>query len=375
MIIGVPKEVKNHEYRVGLRPDQVKELVNLGHQIYVEKSAGQGAGFTDHEYFLAGAYLTDTPHEVWGEADLIVKVKEPQAKERKLLRPGQILFTYLHLAPDLAQTDDLLASDAIAIAYETITDAQGRLPLLAPMSEVAGRMSIQAAAHHLEKRQLGRGVLMGGIPGVAPAKVLILGAGIVGSQALQMAVGLGADVTIIDQYLPRLRELDALYGNRIKTMMSSEAFMDDAINDVDVIIGGILVPGASAPKLIRTEHLAAMKPGTVLVDVAIDQGGCFETSKPTTHDEPTYLVNQVVHYAVANMPGAVPRTSTYGLTNATFPFVKSIANSGLKEALNRNHHLRQGVSVYRQELTCSAVASSQSRAFKCLNELVACSKT
>jgi len=371
MIIGVPKEVKNHEYRVGLRPDQVKELVNLGHQIFVEKAAGQGAGFTDHEYFLAGAYLTDTPHEVWGEADLIVKVKEPQAKERKLLRPGQILFTYLHLAPDLAQTDDLLASDAIAIAYETITDAQGRLPLLAPMSEVAGRMSIQAAAHHLEKRQLGRGVLMGGIPGVAPAKVLILGAGIVGSQALQMAVGSGAEVTIIDQYLPRLRELDALYGNRIKTMMSSEAFIDDAIRDIDVIIGGILVPGASAPKLIRTEHLSAMKPGTVLVDVAIDQGGCFETSKPTTHDEPTYLVNQVVHYAVANMPGAVPRTSTYGLTNATFPFVKSIASRGLKDALQQCHHLRQGVSVYRQELTCSAVASSQSRSFKSLNELVA----
>lgn len=370
MIIGIPKEIKNQEYRVGLRPDQVKTLTSGGHQVFVQKNAGVGAGFVDHQYLLAGAYLVESAEEVFAQAQMIVKVKEPQSVERKMLRPGQILFTYLHLAPDQEQTQDLLDADVIAIAYETISCPQGRLPLLAPMSEVAGRMSIQAAAHHLEKRQQGCGVLMGGIPGVPAANVLILGAGIVGTNALQMALGLGADVTIVDQSLNRLRELDALYGNRVKTRIVSESLIDDLVADVDVVIGAVLIPGASAPKLIQFEHVQSMKAGTVMVDVAIDQGGCFETSKPTTHDDPTYLVNQVVHYCVANMPGAVPKTSTYGLTNATFPFVRSIANMGLNQAIAKDPYLKSGVSVYRQSLTCSAVASSQNRVFKNIDSLL-----
>jgi alanine dehydrogenase len=364
MIIGIPKEIKNQEYRVGLRPDQVKSLTADGHQVFVEKNAGVGAGFVDHQYLLAGAYLVESAAEVFGEADMVVKVKEPQKHERQMLRAGQILFTYLHLAPDYEQTEDLLASDAIAIAYETITSSQGSLPLLAPMSEVAGRMSIQAAAHHLEARQKGGGLLMGGIPGVPAAKVLILGAGIVGTNALQMALGLGADVTILDQSLSRLRELDVVYGNRVKTRAASACLIDELVQDVDVLIGAVLVPGSAAPKLIQFEHVQSMKPGTVMVDVAIDQGGCFETSKPTTHDTPTYLVNQVVHYCVANMPGAVPRTSTYGLTNATFPYIRSIASLGLNEALSKDIHLQSGLSIYRQKLTCSAVGSSQNRSYE-----------
>lgn len=370
MIIGIPKEIKNQEYRVGLRPDQVKTLTSSGHQIFVEKNAGLGAGFVDHQYLLAGAYLVDSAAEVFEQSEMIIKVKEPQRDERKMLRPGQILFTYLHLAPDQEQTQDLLDADVVAIAYETISCTQGRLPLLAPMSEVAGRMSIQAAAHHLEKRQEGYGVLMGGIAGVPAAKVLILGAGIVGSNALQMAVGLGADVTVVDQSLPRLRELDALYGNRIKTRMVSESLIDDLVVDIDVVIGAILIPGASAPKLIQFEHVQAMKSGAVMVDVAIDQGGCFETSKPTTHDDPTYQVNHVVHYCVANMPGAVPRTSTFGLTNATFPFIQSIANQGLNPMIAKDPFLKSGVSIYRQNLTCQAVAQSQQRPYKNLDQLL-----
>lgn len=370
MIIGVPKEIKNQEYRVGLRPDQVKSLTSNGHQVFIQKNAGLGAGFVDHQYLLAGAYLVESAAEVFGEAEMIIKVKEPQGTERKMLRSGQILFTYLHLAPDQEQTQDLLNADVIAIAYETITSAQGRLPLLAPMSEVAGRMSIQAAAHHLEKCQQGCGVLMGGIPGVPAAKVLILGAGIVGSNALQMALGLGADVTVIDQSLDRLRELDSLYGNQVKTRMFSESLIDDLVLDVDVVIGAVLIPGASAPKLIQFEHIQSMKPGAVMVDVAIDQGGCFETSRPTTHDDPAYLVNQVVHYCVANMPGAVPKTSTFGLTNATFPFIRAIANMGLNQAISKDTYLKSGVSVYRQALTCRAVANSQNREFKSIDSFL-----
>jgi alanine dehydrogenase len=369
MIVGVPKEIKNQEYRVGLTPSQVSTLVSQGHELIVETNAGIGVGMTDHDYVLAGAKISNAP-SLFERADLIVKVKEPQANEIAMLKPEQILFTYLHLAPDVNQTNLLIASGVRAIAYETVKLSDGSLPLLAPMSEVAGRMSIQAAAHHLEKRQGGSGILLSGIPGVQSAHVLILGAGIVGMSALQIAVGMGAHVTIVDKNIQRLRELDIIYGNKIRTVFSDEHSLNLLFKESDVVIGAVLIPGGSAPKLLRHEHLHGMRKGSVIVDVAIDQGGCFETSKPTTHDEPTFVVEGITHYCVANMPGAVPRTSTFGLTNATFPYIQAITNKGLKRAIQESDALRSGVSVFDHYLTCSAVAQSQKRPCKEINSLI-----
>lgn len=359
MIIGVPKEIKNHEYRVGLTPDQVRELHLGGHQVYIEKSAGTAIGFTDDHYVMSGAKIVSEAKSIFDLAELIVKVKEPQANECAMLSPEQTLFTYLHLAPDQDQTQALIDSKATCIAYETVTNQEGRLPLLAPMSEVAGRMSIQAAAHFLEKSKGGRAVLMAGIPGVPAAHVVILGAGVVGTAALQMAVGLGAHVTILDTNLQRLRELDGIYGNRIHTLYSSQANIERSVLGADVVIGSVLVPGGSAPKLVNRLMVSQMKPGSVMVDVAIDQGGCFETSMPTTHDEPSYVLEDVVHYCVANMPGAVARTSTIGLTNATAPFVMELAHKGIKRALAENRYLLSGLNVCNGCVTCKAVADSQ----------------
>ena len=363
MIIGIPKEIKNQEYRVGLMPSQVRALVQQGHELIVESNAGCGVGISDNEYTMAGATINNASM-IFDRSDLIIKVKEPQDKEIAMLKPEQILFTYLHLAPDVHQTNLLIASGVRAIAYETVKTPNGYLPLLAPMSEVAGRMSIQAAAHHLEKRQGGSGILMAGIPGVQAAKVLILGAGIVGLNALQMAVGMGAKVTIVDKNIQRLRELDLTYGNQIQTTFSDEQVLGELIKDSDVVIGAVLSPGGSAPKLLKLEHLKTMRKGSVIVDVAIDQGGCFETSKATTHDAPTFEREGVIHYCVANMPGAVPRTSSYGLTNATFPYIQQLANKGFKKAVIEHSDLRAGVSVYDHHLICPAVAQSQKRPFK-----------
>ena len=361
MIIGVPKEIKNQEYRVGLTPSNAHALVQMGHQVYVESNAGSAIGYLDEEYFAMGAQVLPDASSVFGESDMIVKVKEPQASEIKLLKDGQLLFTYLHLAPDVEQTNALLASNAIAIAYETVTSSLGGLPLLAPMSEVAGRLSIQAAATYLQKRHGGPGMLLGGVPGVSPATVLILGAGVVGSNALQIAVGMGANVTIVDKNLNRLRELDVIYGNRIKTRFSEPRVIEELLREADVVVGGVLIPGASAPKLIQKQHLNLLKPGSVFVDVAIDQGGCFETSRPTTHDDPIYVEEGVTHYCVANMPGAVPKTSTIGLTNATFPYVCELAQKGLEQSIEDNIHLKNGLSIYKGSLTCQATALSQGK--------------
>jgi len=359
MIIGVPKEIKNHEYRVGLTPDQVKDLRTYGHQVLIQKKAGEAIGFLDDHYAMAGARLIDHAQEVFSESDMIIKVKEPQIDECQMLKKDQILFTYLHLAPDVAQTDALIASGATCIAYETVTSVSGNLPLLAPMSEVAGRMSIQAAAHYLEKSHGGRAVLMAGVPGVPAANVVILGAGVVGKSALKMAVGMGAHVTILDKNLERLREIDDLYGNRVHTVYSNSSNIERSVLSADVVIGGVLIPGASAPKLVTRLLVSQMKPGAVLVDVAIDQGGCFETSLSTTHDNPVYLVDDVVHYCVANMPGAVARTSTMALTNATSPFVLEIANKGITKSLKDNQHLLNGLNVYQGHVTYEAVARAQ----------------
>lgn len=356
MLIGVPKEIKNHEYRIGLTPAAAKELVANGHELVVESHGGQAIGFTNDQYLAAGARVVDTAEEIFATADMIVKVKEPQANECKMLREGQILYTYLHLAPDPQQTKLLVESGATCIAYETVTDDNGTLPLLAPMSEVAGRMSIQAGAHYLEKAQGGSGVLLGGVPGVAPGKVMIIGGGVVGTNAAKMAVGMGADVTILDRSLTRLRELDDIFGNSVKTAYSTADAIDEYSSSADVIIGGVLIPGAAAPKLIRREHLANMKPGSVMVDVAIDQGGCFETSKATTHQEPTYVVDRVVHYCVANMPGGVARTSTMALNNVTLPFALALANKGAKQALLDDRHLLNGLNVYQGKVTYKAVS-------------------
>jgi len=369
MIIGIPKEIKNQEFRVGLMPSQVQTLVQQGHKLLVESNAGCGIGVSDNEYVKAGATINNAAM-IFDKAELIIKVKEPQDKEIAMLKPEQILFTYLHLAPDVHQTNLLITSGVRAIAYETVKTTSGYLPLLAPMSEVAGRMSIQAASHHLEKRQGGSGILMAGIPGVQSAKVLILGAGIVGLNALQMAVGMGARVTIVDKNIQRLRELDLIYGNQIQTAFSDEQVLGDLIKDSDVVIGAVLIPGGSAPKLLKLEHLKTMRKGSVIVDVAIDQGGCFETSKTTTHDKPTFERDGVIHYCVANMPGAVPRTSSYGLTNATFPYIQLIASKGFKKAVLEHSDLRAGVSVFDHHLTCSAVAQSQKRPFKDISTLV-----
>lgn len=370
MIIGVPKEIKNKEFRVGLTPANVYQLTTLGHQVYVQSGAGGGIGFEDIHYRYMGARIVETAQEIFSDAELIVKVKEPQKSERDQLRPGQILFTYLHLAPDVEQTNDLIDAEVIAIAYETVTSNKGNLPLLAPMSEVAGRMSIQAAAHFLEKSQGGSGILMSGIPGVDSANVVILGAGVVGSNALQMAIGMQAYVTIVDKNIDRLKELDCLYGNRIQTRFSTPTLLDELFTKADVVIGGVLIPGASAPKLLTRQHVEMMKVGSVLVDVAIDQGGCFETSIPTTHDDPIFKINDVTHYCVANMPGAVPRTSTLGLTNATFPFVLELAEKGFREAIRGNPHLKNGVSTYLGNLTCHSTAISQNRKYRKIEELI-----
>ncbi|WP_434627358.1 alanine dehydrogenase [Chromobacterium sp. CV08] len=356
MLIGVPKEIKNHEYRVGLTPSGVRELVANGHKVLVQTHAGLAIGFTDEQYIQAGASIASNAEEVFERADMIVKVKEPQPVECRLLRPGQVLFTYLHLAPDPEQAKLLAESDAIAIAYETVTDERGGLPLLAPMSEVAGRMAIQAGAHALEKAQGGRGVLLGGVPGVAPARVVVIGGGVVGLNAARMAMGAGADVTILDKSLSRLKEIDMVFGGRIKTLMSNSANIDDSIRDADLVIGAVLIPGAAAPKLVTRAMLKTMKPGAVLVDVAIDQGGCFETSRATTHQDPIYTVDGIVHYCVANMPGGVARTSTQALTNATLPYTLELANKGWRQALLDNAHLRNGLNICRGRVTYRAVA-------------------
>jgi alanine dehydrogenase len=358
MLVGVPKEIKNHEYRVGLTPQSARELVEHGHAVLIERSAGAGIGALDEEYRSAGANVVTSADEVFARADLIVKVKEPQAIERKQLREGQVLFTYLHLAPDPEQAQDLIESGAVAIAYETVTSAAGGLPLLTPMSEVAGRMSVQAAAHFLQKPQGGRGVLMSGVPGVPPANIVILGAGIVGSNAALVAVGMGAQVTVLNLIVEPLRRLEAQFGARVRTLVSSRAAVEEAVRSADAVIGAALVPGALAPKLVTRAMLASMRTGAVLVDVSIDQGGCFETSHPTTHADPVFIVEGIVHYCVANMPGAVPRTSTYALNNATLPFVIALADRGWKAALQSDPHLRNGLNVCQGRVTHREVAQA-----------------
>ncbi|MBL0076326.1 MAG: alanine dehydrogenase [Rhodocyclaceae bacterium] len=356
MRVGVCKEIKNHEYRVGLTPAGAAALVRAGHQVSVETTAGNGVGFSDAMYLAAGAQIAANAGEIFAGAEMVVKVKEPQAEELLQLRPGQILFTYLHLAPDPEQTKGLLNSDCVAIAYETVTDDHGGLPLLKPMSEVAGRMSIQAGAQALEKSHGGLGVLLSGVPGVPPARVLVLGGGVVGINAARIALGFGAQVTIMDISLPRLTQIDNDFGPRLLTEVSNRENIATHLPQVDLIIGGVLIPGAAAPKLVTREMLSLMRAGSVIVDVAIDQGGCLETSHATTHQDPTYVVDGVVHYCVANMPGGVARTSTLALTNATLPFVLQIANKGYRQALTDNPHLANGLNVHRGAITYAAVA-------------------
>jgi alanine dehydrogenase len=356
MLIGLPKEIKNHEYRVGLTPAGVRELVSHGHEVVVQTAAGAEIGLSDDAYKAAGAAVVDTAQDVFTRAEMIIKVKEPQPAECAMLRAGQILYTYLHLAPDPEQTRALIDSKAVCIAYETITGPGGGLPLLAPMSEVAGRMSIQAGAAHLEKSKGGMALLLGGVPGVAPAHVVIIGAGVVGTNALQIAVGMGARVTIIDKNLERLRALDVIYGNRVTTLCSNVQTIEESAHAADLLIGGVLIPGAAAPKLVTRDMISHMKPGAVVVDVAIDQGGCFETSRPTTHTDPTFIVDNIVHYCVANMPGAVARTSTFALTNATIGHALAIANKGWRRALSDDPHLRAGLNVCEGQVTYKAVA-------------------
>jgi alanine dehydrogenase len=356
MLIGVPKEIKNHEYRVGMTPAAVRETVHNGHQVLVQAGAGLGIGCEDEAYRGAGAQIVADAAAVFERAQMIVKVKEPQPGECRMLRREQLLFTYLHLAPDPEQTELLLQSGCTAIAYETITDERGGLPLLAPMSEVAGRMAIQVGAVALQKANGGRGVLLGGVPGVPPGKVTIIGGGVVGANAAKMAVGLGAEVTVLDRSLPRLRELDDIFLGRLRTEFASIDATEQAVYEADLVVGAVLIPGAAAPKLIKRAQLVRMKPGSVIVDVAIDQGGCFESSHATTHAEPTYVVDAVVHYCVANMPGAVARTSTFALNNATLPFTLALANKGWRRACAEDAHLRAGLNVHAGKLTYAAVA-------------------
>jgi len=358
MLIGVPSEIKNNEYRVGLVPSSVRELVANGHQVIVQKGAGTKIGIEDSAFQQVGASLASTAEEVFRLADMIVKVKEPQAEECKMLRENQILFTYLHLAPDPEQAKLLQESGCVAIAYETVTDRNGGLPLLAPMSEVAGRMSIQAGATSLEIRNGGSGILLGGVPGVAPAKVVVIGGGVVGTNAVRMAIGMGARVVVIDRTIERLYHLDLQFGSKITTIYSTTDAIERHVLNADLVIGAVLVPGGSAPKLVTRSLLKQMRPGSVMVDVSIDQGGCFETSRPTTHQEPTYVVDGVVHYCVTNMPGGVPRTSTFALNNATLPFILAIANFGYKQAMRQDPHLLNGLNVCKGRLTHKAVASA-----------------
>jgi alanine dehydrogenase len=356
MLVGVPKEIKNHEYRVGLTPPSVHELVARGHQVMVQAGAGAEIGLSDAQYQAAGASIAGDARAIFAQADMIVKVKEPQPGECAMLRPGQILYTYLHLAPDPEQTAALIDAGAVCIAYETITGPGGGLPLLAPMSEVAGRMAIQAGASHLEKSKGGMGLLLGGVPGVAAGHVVIIGAGVVGTNALQMAIGSGARVTVLDKNVDRLRQLDLVFGNRISTLYSNAHAIEEAVLAADLVVGGVLVPGAAAPKLVTRAMVARMKKGAVMVDVAIDQGGCFETSHPTTHADPTFMVEGVVHYCVANMPGAVARTSTFALNNATIAHAIALANKGWQGALRDDPHLKNGLNVCQGKITHQAVA-------------------
>jgi alanine dehydrogenase len=370
MIVGVPKELKNNEYRVGLIPSSVRELTSLGHLVIVEHNAGLGIGIDDNTYEQAGARIVRTPAEIFNEADMIVKVKEPQLAECRMLREGQVLFTYLHLAPDPEQARLLQESGCIAVAYETVTNKQGGLPLLAPMSEVAGRMAIQAGATSLEITNKGSGILLGGVPGVAPAKVVVLGGGVVGTNSVRMAMGMGARVVVIDKSLERLYHLDLQFGSKIVTIYSTTDAIERHVLTADLVIGAVLVPGASAPRLVTKSMLKNMRPGSVMVDVSIDQGGCFETSRPTTHQDPTYIVDGVVHYCVSNMPGAVPRTSTFALNNATLPFVLALANKGYRKALLDDLHLMNGLNVYRGKFTHQAVAEALNQTYHPANTLL-----
>lgn len=370
MIIGVPKEVKDHEARVGLVPSGVTALREAGHEVVVQTNAGLASSLPDAEYVEAGARILPTAEEVWNAADLVVKVKEPQPSEYAYLRPGLLLFTYLHLAPLPELTEKLVASRVNAVAYETIREADNSLPLLTPMSEVAGRMAVQVGAQYLEAPNGGRGILLGGVPGVAPANVVILGGGVVGHNSAKMAVGLGAHVTIIDKNLERLRQLDDIYSSQVVTLASNLYTIREALRQADLVVGAVLIPGASAPKLVRRDMISLMKKGAVVVDVAIDQGGCLETSHPTTHTDPVYYVDGVLHYCVSNMPAAVPHTSTFGLTNATFPYLLQLANKGLEKACEDSQPIREGVNTYQGHITYPAVAESQNRPWKALTAVM-----
>jgi len=372
MIVGLPKEVKNNEFRVGMVPASVFELTHRGHHVLVESGAGLGIGIDDAEYQKVGAEIVSDTKEVFQRSNMIVKVKEPQPDECRMLREDQILFTYLHLAADLEQTTLLQASGCIAIAYETVTDRLGRLPLLSPMSEVAGRMSIQAGAHSLEKTQGGSGVLLGGVPGVAPAKVVVIGGGVVGTNAIRMAMGMEANVTVLDRSLDRLRELDLQFGSKLTTIYATRHALERYVASADLVVGAVLIPGAAAPKLVTAAMLKTMRPGSVIVDVAIDQGGCFETSHPTTHENPTFVKDGVVHYCVANMPGAVPETSTFALNNATLPFIIALADKGYKQALCDDTYLLQGLNVYHGQITSEAVAKALSMAYVSAESVLKC---
>jgi len=370
VIIGLPKEIKDNEYRVGLTPAGVRALTDANHLVLVEKNAGEGSGFDDELYKRAGGSIIDSADGVWAEAEMIVKVKEPIAPEYPRMREGQLLFTYLHLAPDNELTEQLLKQKVTGVAYETITDRKGTLPLLTPMSEVAGRMAIQVGAHFLEKMSGGRGILLGGVPGVPAARVVIIGGGVVGTNAAKIAVGMGAHVTMIDNNLDRLRELDDIFLSKISTLASSAYMIHDAVSQADLIIGAVLVPGAAAPRLVTRNMLKDVTDGAVIVDVAVDQGGCVETTHPTTHSDPTYYVEGVLHYCVANMPGAVPRTSTFALTNATLPYALKLANLGFKAAVMNDLGLAEGVNTYAGKLTYHAVALSQGKDYTSLNQLL-----
>jgi alanine dehydrogenase len=370
VIIGLPKEIKDNEYRVGLTPAGVRALTDASHQVLVEKHAGEGSGFEDELYRRAGGTIVNSADDVWAQGEMIVKVKEPIKPEYPRMRDGQLLFTYLHLAPDNELTEQLLQRKVTGVAYETITDRRGTLPLLTPMSEVAGRMAIQVGAHYLEKMSGGRGILLGGVPGVPAARVVIIGGGVVGTNAAKIAVGMGAHVTIIDNNLDRLRELDDIFLSKISTLASSAYMIHDAVSQADLIIGAVLVPGAAAPRLVTRSMLKDVADGAVVVDVAVDQGGCVETTHPTTHSDPTYYVEGVLHYCVANMPGAVPRTSTFALTNATLPYALKLANFGFKAAVESDKDLAAGVNTYAGKLTYQAVATSQGREYTALDQLV-----
>ncbi len=370
MIIGLPREIKDNESRVGLTPAGVKTLYDHGHMALVEKDAGTGSGISDDEYRAAMGQIVASADEVWQRADMIVKVKEPVGPEYQRMREGQILFTYLHLAPDPKLTQAMLERKITGVAYETITNDEGHLPLLTPMSEVAGRMAVQVGAFYLQKPEGGRGVLMGGVPGVLPAKVSIVGGGVVGINSIKIAVGMGANVTVLDKNLERLRYLDDIFGAKIRTLMSNPYTVQEAIANADLVIGAVLIPGASAPHLVTRPMLSTMHKGAVIVDVAVDQGGCIETTRPTTHSDPTFYVDDVLHYCVANMPGAVPRTSTFALTNATLPLALKLANKGFKDAIAKDRHLKAGVNTYAGHITYEAVAESQGLAYKPIDELI-----